>query len=86
MSAGTTLKREVRVALSKRAQPIWFRIVKWIVAIGISVALWPTPYFWWWIGGALTLSLTLHMIWRWKTKAWTQAWGGWNDLGAPDGD
>jgi hypothetical protein len=26
--------------------------------------------------------LTLHFIWRWKTKGWTQPWGGWNDLEA----
>jgi hypothetical protein len=40
------LKREMRVAFSRKAQPIWFRVVKW------------------------------------KTKGWTQPWGGWNDLDA----
>ena len=76
------LRREVRVALSRRAQPIWFRVVKWIVAIAVSVMLWRSPYFWWWIGGALVLSLTLHFIWRWKTKGWTQPWMGWDDVDA----
>jgi hypothetical protein len=41
-----------------------------------------SPYFWWWIGGALALSLTLHFIWRWKTKGWTQPWMGWDDVDA----
>ena len=86
MTAGATLKREARVAFSRRAQPIWFRIVKWAVAIAISVLLWPTPYFWWWLGGAIALSLTLHFIWRWKTKGWTQPWWGWDDVGAADKD
>lgn len=82
MSAGSTLRREVRVALSRRAQPVWFRLLKWVVAIWVSVALWRTPYFWWWLLGAMGLSLAVHLFWRWKTRAWTQPWGGWNDLDA----
>jgi len=49
-------------------------------AIAISAILWRTPYFIWWIFGALGLSLTLHFFWRWKTKGWTQPWAGWDDL------
>jgi Flp pilus assembly protein TadB len=82
MSTRTALKREARVALSTRAQPAWFRILKWLIALAVSVLLWRTPQFWWWIAGAIGLSLTVHFIWRWKTKGWTQPWGGWNDLGA----
>jgi hypothetical protein len=82
MSIRTALKREARVALSTRAQPVWFRILKWLVAIAISALLWRTPQFWWWIGGAAGLSLALHFFWRWRTKGWTQPWGGWNDLEA----
>jgi hypothetical protein len=86
MSATNTLKREVRVALSRRAQPVWFRVLKWVIAVGVSVTLWRTPYFWMWILGALGLSLTLHIIWRWKTKGWRQPWGGWSDVEAVDND
>ena len=86
MPAGKTLKREVRVALSRRAQPVWFRVLKWIIALGVGVMLWRTPYFWPVILGALVLSLTLHFIWRWKTKGWTQPWGGWNDMDTADKD
>ena len=77
-----TLKREFRVAFSKKAQPVWFRIVKWIVLIGVSTALWNTPYIWWWIGGLTVVGATVHFTWRWKTKGWTQPWGGWNDVGS----
>jgi hypothetical protein len=84
VSAGKTLRREMRVALSRRAQPVWFRVLKWVIAFGVSVFLWRGAYFWFWIIGALALGLTVHFIWRWKTKSWTQPWGGWNDLEAAD--
>jgi hypothetical protein len=80
MSIRETLKREARVALSLRAQPLWFRVLKWVIAIGVGTLLWRTPYFWWVFAGALCLSLTLHSFWRWKTKGWTQPWGGWSDV------
>ena len=80
MNVRKILSRELRVAFSRRSQPIWFRIAKWVIAISISVFLWRTPYFWWWILGALGAGLTVHFIWRWKTKGWTQPWGGWNDV------
>ena len=86
MSTTNVLKREMRVAFSKRAQPIWFRMLKWAIAIGVTAMLWRSEYFWFWILGALALSLTLHFVWRWKTKGWTQPWFGWNDLEAPDKD
>lgn len=82
MSGNDVLKREVRVALSRRAQPVWFRVLKWVILLGVSVWLWRTPYFWLWILGSLVLGVSVHLIWRWKTKGWTQPWGGWNDLEA----
>jgi hypothetical protein len=86
MSAGNALKREMRVAFSRRAQPVWFRVVKWVILIGAIVMFRRAPYFWAWMLAALALALTVHFIWRWKTKAWTQPWGGWNDLEAANRD
>ena len=80
MAAGKALKREMRVALSRRAQPVWFRVLKWAIAVGVSMLLWRTEYFWLWMIGAPALGLTVHFIWRWKTRGWTQPWGGWDDL------
>ena len=80
MSARQGLKREMRVAFSRRAQPVWFRILKWVILIGASVRFWRHPYFWRWILGALVVSVTLHLVWRWKTKGWTERWGGWDDV------
>jgi len=84
MTMQTSLKREARVAFSRRAQPVWFRILKWVIAIGVSAALWRTPFFWWWIAGALVLSVSVHLFWRSKTRGWTRPWGGWNDVESAD--
>ena len=86
MSMRNAIRRELRVAFSRKAQPVWFRIAKWILAIGISVLLWATPYFWLWILGALGLGLTVHFVWRRKTKGWTRPWGGWEDIEAAKQD
>ena len=37
MSIGRSVKREVRVALSPRAQPLWFRLLKWVVIVTVCV-------------------------------------------------
>jgi hypothetical protein len=86
MSAHSTLKREARVAFSRHSQPIWFRLLKWVVALGLTAALWRTPYFWWWIAAAVSLGAAVHFIWRWKTRGWTQPWGGWSDVAAAKDD
>ena len=74
--------REARVALSRKAQPVWFRVVKWIVMLVVGYKLWGTPSFWPVALGSFAFALTLHFIWRWKTKGWTQPWGGWDDIEA----
>ena len=77
-----TITREVRVAVSPRAQPVWFRITKWLVFLGVSAALRRTSYFWPWLLGATLASLGVHLLWRWKTQGWARAWGGWTDVEA----
>jgi O-antigen/teichoic acid export membrane protein len=82
MTIGSTLKREARVAFSKKAQPVWFRVTKWAVIVAFALVFWRNRYFWWTLLGLFVVGLILHLIWRWKTKGWTQPWGGWNDLEA----
>ena len=62
MTVGKALKREVRVAFSRRAQPIWFRILKWTIIVTVSAILWRSRFFWLWILGGLGLGLTIHFI------------------------
>jgi hypothetical protein len=85
MSVRDVLLLEARIALSLKAQPIWFRVLKWAIAIGLGWYLWRDPHFWWWIGGALGLAVAVHLVYRWKTKRWVQPWGGWRDLDAASG-
>jgi hypothetical protein len=82
MTIGNTVKREVRVAISKKAQPVWFRVIKWALILVFGVLFWRSRVFWWTVLGLLIVALMLHGVWRWKTKGWTQPWGGWNDLDA----
>ncbi len=86
MSVGAAWKREVRVALSRKAQPIWFRVVKWACIAAVVVFLWGSSSFWFWILGATGLALTLHLFWRWRTKGWTRPWGEWDDVETANND
>jgi uncharacterized membrane protein YedE/YeeE len=77
-----TIRREFRVAFSRHAQPVWFRLVKWMCIL-IGVALFHGQrWFWWTLAGLAMAGMVMHLIYRWKTKIWTRAWGGWNDLPA----
>jgi hypothetical protein len=82
MSFGSALKLELRVALSRTAQPIWVRIVKWMVIVGAAVYFRGAPSFWWWVAGLSGVAAGVHVLWRVKTKRWTQPWLGWNDVAA----
>ena len=76
------LRREARVAFSLNAQPLWFRIAKWTIAIAFMIAFHDRVWLWPAIAFVSVAALTLHFIYRSKTRVWTQAWGGWNDLSA----
>ena len=66
----------------RRAQPVWFRIVKW-TGILVAVAWFYDRRWFWWTPASLTVVGTLlHFFYRRKTRTWTRAWGGWNDLAA----
>jgi len=81
-TVSTAIRRECRVAFSRRAQPVWFRIVKW-TCILTSVALFHGQrWFWWTLAGLVLAGCCMHIFYRCKTKIWTCTWGGWNDLAA----
>lgn len=84
------LKHELRVAFSRHAQPVWFRITKWIIFLGAARWLYRNKEhhpgrFWRWLTGAPLAGLLLHSVYRYKTRGWTQPWGGWNDVASADG-
>ena len=77
-----TITRELRIAFSAKAQPVWLRVTKWVVLIGVAIVLRKTPYIWLWVLGLPSLGIIVHFIYRWKTNGWTRPWGGWNDTDA----
>jgi hypothetical protein len=82
MSLREAIALELRVALSPTAQPVWARLLKWTIIVWAVVYFRGAPYFWWCIGSAIGVAVSLHLLWRTKTRRWTQPWGGWNDVAA----
>ena len=78
------LRREGRVALSKNAQPVWFRVTKWTVFLSGFGFLWHArrDQFWYWLAGGTLTAVLVHGVWRWQTHGWTRPWGGWSDVEA----
>jgi len=76
------VRRECRVALSRRAQPVWFRVVKWAVVLTGAALYHDRAWFWWCLASVATVGMSVHFLYRVKTKTWTRPWGGWNDLDA----
>ena len=79
------VRRELRVALSPKAQPVWFRVLKWTALIAFTIRYHAAPWFCRAMAAALVTALGLHFFYRWKTRGWSQPWGGWNDVPSADG-
>lgn len=72
------LKRELEVAFSKHAQPVWFRIVKYMIIITLVYFLWGSRWLWITLLILLGPSVALHLWYRHKTEGWTKSYGGWD--------
>jgi hypothetical protein len=72
------IESEFKVAFSKKAQPIWFRITKWAAFVGVACLLYRTELFLIWVMGVPIIGVTVHFIYRWKTKGWKRSWRGWD--------
>ncbi|MBI3850514.1 MAG: hypothetical protein HY298_09640 [Verrucomicrobia bacterium] len=75
-------RRECRVTFSRRAQPVWFRAIKWAGILTGAALFRDRAWFWWCLAVLLIVAMSVHLLYRLKTKTWTRAWGGWNDLAA----
>jgi RsiW-degrading membrane proteinase PrsW (M82 family) len=71
------LKRELEVAFSKNSQPVWFRLLKYIILAAVLYFFWDTNSMWVILVGMLVFSLVVHFWYRFKTKGWTQSYGLW---------
>jgi hypothetical protein len=82
MNVPACLRRELRVAFSRRAQPVWFRVGKWLLLLGSAARWHDHPAFWPALAALTLLAFLGHLFYRWKTRGWTRPWGGWADLAA----
>ena len=77
MSFKRIMNREFEVAFSKKSQPVWFRIVKYIVVVCLIYFLWGTLLLWILLSALFILGLVLHLWYRYKTEGWTKSYGMW---------
>jgi hypothetical protein len=77
------IKREFEVAFSKHAQPVWFRIIKYIVLGFIVYFFWGTRLLFIIFLSLFSLGLVLHFWYRYKTQGWTKSYGLWKHDRSP---
>ena len=85
MTIRALIRREAYVAV--HAQTVRFRIIKYLILVplGVSIVLWKGwMAFVWTFLVLLVLSLTMHFIFRWKTKGWRQSWGLYKKVEIPE--
>ncbi|MBN2336088.1 hypothetical protein JXL21_11060 [Candidatus Bathyarchaeota archaeon] len=74
------MKREIRVIGDTETQPLWVKIFKILLMVGLSF----TVYSFYGLAGMSVFLCSLiscgtvsHFIHRWKTGGWTRSWGFW---------
>jgi len=77
MSFKKTVQREVEVAFSKQSQPIWFRILKYILLGCVLYFFWGSKLLWIILLTLMGLALLLHFWYRYKTQGWRKSYGLW---------
>jgi len=80
MSLSETIKLELHVAFSKESQPVWFRVLKYVLIIGFVYFFWNTRVLWIGLISLVVCSLLLHFWYRYKTQRWTRSYGFWKSL------
>ncbi len=77
MPLNKIIKRELQVAFAKDAQPVWFRLVKYLLLLGFVCFFWRSKLFWMVVLVVAILSFALHFWFRYKTEGWTKSYGMW---------
>jgi len=85
MALSKKIKREIEVAFSKHSQPIWFRVLKYIILAVMIYFFGGSTLFWIILIVLLIFALILHFWYRHKTDGWTKSYGLWKyDKNKPD--
>jgi len=77
MAFNKTIKREIEVAFSKHSQPVWFRVLKYILLACILYFFWGSKWLWIILSVMFVFSISLHLWYRFKTRGWTKSYGLW---------
>jgi len=77
MALNKTIKRELEVAFSKQSQPVWFRVLKYILLGCILFFFWGTKLLWIILLITFAFAMLLHFWYRYKTHGWTKSYGLW---------
>ena len=77
MTFAEIIKRELAVAFSKHAQPVWFRIMKYILLGSALYFFWGSKWLWISLLIMFAIALFLHFWYRYKTHGWTKSYGLW---------
>lgn len=78
MSIQETIRKEIEIAFSKYAQPLWFRIIKYLL-LGIFIYFfWGSKIIWAILFVTSMLSLAVHFWFRHKTNRWTKSYWLWD--------
>ncbi len=77
MSFSKIVKRELEVAFSKQSQPVWFRILKYIVLGLVVYIFWGSQTLWIILIILFVLAMVMHFWYRYKTQGWTKSYGLW---------
>ena len=77
MSFFKIMKREIEVAFSRHSQPIWFRILKYVLLIVTFYFFRQEKLFWIILLIVFVSGLALHLWYRYRTHGWTKSYGLW---------
>jgi hypothetical protein len=77
MALSKKVKREIEVAFSKHSQPVWFRVVKYILLGSALYFFWGNSLLWIILLIFFVFALLLHFWYRYKTQGWTKSYGMW---------
>ena len=77
MSFKKIIEREIEVALSKHSQPLWFKILKYVLSGFILYFFWGSKLLWIILLILFAFSMLLHFWYRYKTHGWTKSYGMW---------
>lgn len=71
------IRRELEIVFAKDAQPVWFRIAKYLLLALLIYLFWGSKIIWIIILTIVTFSLMVHFWFRYKTNGWTTSYGPW---------